>query len=163
MAIETKTVQRRRLVFSSLADILAEAERLAAADKAGTLKTLGNWTCGQVFNHIASWASYPYEGFPQRLKAPPWFIRPLLRGMKSKFLKNGMPQGVRIPKVEGGTVGTEPLSTEDGLKKLRAAIARLESTAPNHPSPAFGNLTHDEVKRLNMRHAELHMGFLQPQ
>lgn len=162
MPVETKTVQRRRVAFNTLSEALADAERLAGADKAGKLKILGNWTCGQVFNHLASWAGYYYEGFPKPLHSPPWFIKPLLRSLKGKYLKRGMPQGVRIPKVPGGTVGTEPLSTEDGLKKLRTAYARLESTPPKHPSPAFGNMTHDEVIRLNLRHAELHLGFLQP-
>jgi len=163
MTIETKTVQRRRLHFSSIPDMIAEAERLATADKAGKLKALGNWTCGQIFNHLANWASYPYEGFPDRLRTPPWFIKPLLKMLKPKYLTKGMPQGVRIPKVEGGTVGNEPLSTEDGLKKLRLALDRLDKQVPKHPSPAFGNMTHHEVKELNLRHAELHMGFLQPQ
>lgn len=162
MSVDTKTVRLRNLHFKTLADITAEAERLAAADKAGTLKAMGNWTVGQIFNHVASWASYPYEGFPTRLKPLPFFLKPLIKLSKNKFLTKGMPQGVKIPKVEGGTVGNEPLSTEDGLKKLRAAMQRLESSPPIHPSPAFGNLTHDEVKRLNMRHAELHFGFLQP-
>jgi hypothetical protein len=163
MPIDTKSVQRRNLHFNTLADLLAEAERLAAADKAGMLKTLGNWTPGQVFNHIASWAAYPYEGFPARLTRPPLVVRMLLKSLKGRYLRNGLPQGVRIPKVEGGTVGIEPLSTEDGLKKLRASLNRLESSPPKHPSPAFGNLTHDEVIHLNLRHAELHLGFLQPQ
>ncbi len=163
MPVETKHVQRRKLHFSTLSDIVAEAERLAAAERDGKLKTLGNWTPGQVFNHVASWAGYPYEGFPDRLKTPPLPIRWILKLAKKKVLNKGMPQGVRIPKVEGGTVGTEPLSTEDALKKLRVAISRLESTPPRHASPAFGEMTHDDVKRLNMRHAELHFGFLQPQ
>jgi hypothetical protein len=162
MPVETKSVQRRQLRFTTIADILAEAERLAAADRAGALTTLGNWSVGQIFNHIASWASYPYEGFPSQIKKPPVILRPIIKLSRGWLLNKGFPPGFRIPDVEGGTVGNEPLSTEDGLKKLRAALARLDATPPVHPSPAFGDLTHDEVKQLNMRHAELHLGFLQP-
>ena len=161
MPVETKTVQRRKLHFSSVLDIVAEAERLAEAEKAGKLTMLGNWSLGQILNHLANWASYPYDGFPGALHTPPWPIRVILRRLKPKYLTKGMPQGVRIPKVEGGTVGNDPMDTASALKKLRSAIERLDSTTPKHPSPAFGDMTHDEVKRLNMRHAELHLGFVQ--
>ena len=40
---------------------------------------------------------------------------------------------------------------------------RLDARPPDAPNPIFGRLTHDEWKAINLRHAELHMGFLHPQ
>jgi hypothetical protein len=74
-----------------------------------------------------------------------------------------MPSGVRIPGVKGGTFGIDEVPCEEGASRLRRAIDRLErDQSPPHPSPVFGPMSHDEWIRLNLRHAELHLGFLHP-
>jgi hypothetical protein len=153
---------RRKLRFANSRELLADAERIAAADRAGRLRRSGNWTAGQAFGHLAAWASYPYDGYPPRLHAP-WFIKLIIRLKKRQFLHGSMPGGVRIPKVEGGTAGTEPLSLDDGLSRLKEAWQRLDARPPEAPNPIFGPLTHDEWKAINLRHAELHLSFLHPQ
>lgn len=157
-----KVTDRRKLRFQSSRELLADAERIAAAERSGRLRRTGNWTAGQAFGHLAAWASYPYDGYPPQLRAP-WFIKLIIRLKKKQFLQGQMPSGVRIPKVEGGTAGTEPLPLDDGLLKLRQAWERLDARPPDAPNPIFGRLTHDEWKAINLRHAELHMGFLHPQ
>lgn len=151
---------RRSLRFATIDELLADVDRVVAADKAGTLRRTGNWTAGQVFGHLATWINYAYEGFPIR---PPWFIRWILRMKKAAYLRDGMPAGVRIPRVPNGTFGTEPLGTEEGAKRLRSALLRLKSGEPaKFESPAFGKMPLDERIALNLRHAELHMSFLHP-
>jgi hypothetical protein len=155
---DTKLVQgRRSLQLASLREVGAEADRLAALESAARLTALGNWRLGQVFGHLASWMSYPFDGYPM---TTPWFMplfRPLLR---RQLLGAGpMPVGVRIPKAPDGTYGTEPLSTSDGLKRLHTSIARLDTTCPSVTNPVLGRLTHDEWKLLNIKHANLHLSF----
>ncbi len=159
--VNTKTSDaHRQLRFASCQEAIAEAERLAALDAQGRLTRLGNWTPGQIFAHTAAWASFPYEGFPPALPRPNAIIRFMVRFMKAGFLKKGLPRGYRIPGVEHGTIGQDYLSTAEGLARFRAAYTRLHSTKPVHPSPVFGDLAHDEWIALNLRHAELHLGFL---
>lgn len=156
-AIDTAKVAARRILkFDSLDQVLAEADRLAAADRAGRLKQLGNWTLGQTFNHLAGWAEYAYTPAPLK---PPFLIRWILRLRKHSFLYKPMPAGVKIPGVAGGTLETEAVSLEDGLRRLKAAVTRLKTDRPTAPSPALGPLTHAEAIALNLRHAELHLGF----
>ena len=162
-AINTKNVQRRELRFNSIAEVLAEAERLTSAEKAGKLKLLGNWSAGQVFGHLAAWANYPYDGYPSTLGRVPGWIKFILKFKKNTYLNDKLPQGIRIPKIEGGTTAIEALPTEEGLARLRKAMQRLESAAPTRDNPIFGPMTHEEWKKIQMRHAELHMGYLQPQ
>lgn len=161
MMVNTKTSEHRTLRFHSIDDALAEADRIAAADRAGSLRTSGNWTAGQVFGHIATWMEYPYDGYPSTVR-PPWFVKLILRMMKTKFLRGPLPRGARIPKFPEGTLGTEPLSTDEGLTRLTRALHRLKAAPPHHPNPIFGVLTHDEWIAGNLRHAELHMGYLHP-
>ena len=152
-----KVAGRRELRFESLDEVLAEVERLAAAERAGRLRRLGNWTLGQTLGHLASWAEYSYTGAP--LKAP-FFVKWFLRLRKRKFLYGRMGAGVRVPRVEGGTLATEPVPLDEGLERMRRVLGRLKSEAPTAPNVIFGPLSHDEWVALHCRHAELHLSFL---
>lgn len=155
-----KVKNRRQLRFHTIGDLLADVERIVESDRAGRLSQTGNWSAGQIFGHLATWMNYAYEGYPIR---PPWFIRFLLRMKKKKFLRDGMPAGVRIPGAPGGTFGTEALSTDEGAGRLREALQRLESGEPvKFDSPAWGPMTNAERIGINLRHAELHLSFLDP-
>jgi hypothetical protein len=154
-----KVFDRRKLRFETIGELRAEVDRVVGAERAGTLSLVGNWTVGQIFGHLAAWINYSYDGYP--LKPPPWFIRIILRWQVKKYLKHGMPAGVRIPRVENGTLATEPLDTDEGAKRLRAALVRLASDEPaRYDSPAFGPMSHADRIQLNLRHAELHLSFL---
>jgi hypothetical protein len=102
---------------------------------------------------------YPYDGFPPEMR-PPLALRLLMRLFRGRVLKGRMPPGVRIPGVEGGTFGTEEMSVQEGLARLRRSIDRLEHQPPRHPSPLFGALDHAQWIRLNLGHAESHLGCL---
>lgn len=161
MPVNTKTVTgRRTLRFNSVEDAVRDAEMLAAADRAGTLKPLGNWTLGQACGHVAGWINFAFDGYPPSLRPPGW-VKFILKMMKNKYL-NGLPAGARIPKIEGGTLNTDVFETDEGLARFRAAMQRLAASAPSHPNPVFGLMTHDEWLRLNLRHAELHLSFFVP-
>jgi hypothetical protein len=163
--VETKHVKigeggRRVLHFASIDDALRDAQLIADAEKSGTLKRMGNWTPGQCFGHVSGWIVYALDGYPPDLR-PPWFVKAVLRFMKSKYLK-GMPAGVRIPKVEGGTKNLEMISTDEGLSRLKTAWDRLGKTCPPRANPIMGVLTHEEWIAMNLRHAELHQSFFVP-
>jgi hypothetical protein len=158
--VETaKVAARRKLRFNSVDEVLLEADRLVAAQQQGRLAQLGNWTLGQTFNHIAGWAEFSYAQCP--LKTP-FVIRLILWLRKRDMLYGSMPAGVKIPGVAGGTLVTELVSLEEGLDRLRVAFQRLKMEPPTHPSPALGKLTHKEAIAINLRHAELHLGFFAP-
>ena len=159
--VNTKTCEHRKLRFATLDDLRAELDRIADADRGGTLRATGNWTAGQTFNHLATWINFGYDGFPDSLR-PPWIIKVLLKATKNRFLSNGLPRGVRIGRIPGGTLGIEPMSTDEGRAKLDAALIRAQSGPPTHPSPVFGRMSHADFLRGTLRHAELHLGYLHP-
>lgn len=163
MAVDTRTAEHRMLQFNSIADVLAELDRLEAAHRSGTLRKTGNWSPGQVLGHCATWMNFPYDGYPQELRRPPWFVRAVLRKKKKKYFNEPMPRGFRIPGVKSGTVGIDELPFEDAAARLRAAASRLDAGGPPLPNPVFGPMTHDEWKSVHLRHCALHLGFLHPQ
>jgi hypothetical protein len=134
-------------------------DRIVVAEESGELRRLGNWTTGQIFGHVAAWIDYAYDGFP--VGPPPWFIRWILKRRLKKYLRDGLPAGVWIPRAPGGTYGTEPYPTLEGADRLRRALQRLErKEPPKYHSPAFGPMSDDMRTELSLRHAELHLGFL---
>ena len=157
-----KVAGRRMLRFESIDQAMAEVERLAEAERAGRLRRLGNWTLGQTLGHLAAWAEYGYTGSPLRVPFFIKWIQWILRLRKRKFLYGPMRAGVKIPGVEGGTLATDPEPLDEGLGRFRRAMERLKTEAPTAPSPFFGPLTHEESIAMNLRHAEVHLGFLIP-
>ncbi|MGV3485297.1 MAG: DUF1569 domain-containing protein [Planctomycetaceae bacterium] len=150
---------RRMLRFASIDELLAELERIEAADRRGTLRTMGHWTAGQILAHLAAWIEYAYEGYP--VKPPPFFVRWILRRMLRKILRDGMRPGVRIPGVQGGTTGADEMQTREAAQRLRNALQRLASREPaRFASPAFGEMSDDDRIQLTLRHAELHLSYL---
>ena len=157
--VNTKHVTKRKVRLPDLNALSAEVDRIVAADQAGRLKTLGNWTAGQNLAHLAAWIEYGNVGYP--ISPPPWPISFILRTfMKRRYLRHGMMSGVKIPGVKDGTVGQDAMTTIDAAERLKRAIVRLRSEPARYPSPAFGPMPEEERVLLNLRHAEHHLGFL---
>jgi hypothetical protein len=158
-SVDTRRVpERRHLRFGTFADALRDIDALVEAERAGTLRRLGNWTLGQALSHVAAWASYPHEGYPAGVRPGP-LIRLIARRMKKRLLAGPLPAGLRLPKAPGGTWGVEDITAPAGAERCRRAFERLDREPPQIPNPALGVLTHEEWKRLNLAHAELHLSF----
>lgn len=152
---------RRTLRFVTIDDALADARLLLAAERAGTLDCCGSWSLGKTFGHLATWANMPFDGYPPEAK-PPLPIRVVLRLAKKRLLKNGMPAGVKLGRIPGGTLGLDEMPSDDGFAALEKAFTQINRTDPGIPNPAFGPLTHEQWIQLNLRHAELHLSFQTP-
>jgi hypothetical protein len=162
MSIDTKSAERRNLRFNSIDDLRRDLDAIEQSHAAGTLKRSGNWTEGEIFTHLAAFINYGYEGYPKEV-SPPWLLSVLfIRPKRARFLRDGMPAGVRIPGTQRGTIGMESVPFEEGLARFRASLDRLEKTPPPIESPAFGPMSYEDKTRLALRHAELHLGFLHP-
>ena len=61
--VATDKAERRSLEFATVADLRREIDRLVAADNAGTLRTTGNWSAGQVFQHVGIDKGQPLQSY----------------------------------------------------------------------------------------------------
>ena len=157
MAIKTKTVQgRRELHFTSLDEVVADAEMLVASPN---VKTLGNWPLDRLINHLALSINSSIDGTTFRA---PWFIRLLSPLFKHRFLTRTMSPGFNLPKRAETEFYAIPASSQEALRNLKTAVARLKADkiAPSHP--LFRNLTQEECDQLHLRHAEMHLSFAVP-
>ena len=159
MTVDTKKVtQRRQVHYDSFDDLLADAERLASGD----VQTVGNWTLGQIFQHLAQSMHSSIDGMNMKF---PWLMKKifLLFTNKDKMLKQTMNPGFKIPKKgEEQFNPASGVSTDEGLASLRAAIERCKAEESRAEHPAFGEVTREEWDTFQLRHAELHMSFAIP-
>ncbi|MBM3980045.1 MAG: DUF1569 domain-containing protein [Planctomycetes bacterium] len=153
-------MERRKLTFASLDDVVRDAENLQAKgyDRAG------NWDLAQVCAHLAEWLSFPVVGFPK----VPLVIRPMLwlaritvgRSMREKVLSRGFDAGGRTVPQTVFPAGGDPAAA---VARLKDVAERFKAhTGAIHPSPLFGKMTKDEALRLQLKHCEHHLSFLIP-
>jgi hypothetical protein len=152
---------RRELSFHCTGCLKEELARIESAHRAGTLRHTGNWTAGENLDHVAKVWEFALDGFPPEAKAP-LFMRVIARLMKGRMTSGKtLPAGFKIPKGGEYMLPRADCAFADGLVRLRRVLDRLDRGAQmTVASPAFGPMTHDEWMRLNLAHAQLHLGFL---
>jgi len=154
MSVDCKKVQgRRKLNFTSLDEVLVDAEKLVASP---TTKMLGNWPLGRLLTHLANSIDRSIDGSPVRA---PLIVRVIAPFFKGRILKNGMPVGTQLPKQAEFILYPAVDTPREGLEKLRAAAGRLRNEKMTASHPVFGKITPDEWKQFHLRHAELHLSF----
>lgn len=152
---------RRELKFSSLDEMVRDAERLQQYG----YDQLGNWDFSQICNHLANWLSYPCEGFPPAspaIAAILWVIRNTIGRRKlRKILNSGrFPSGQpTMPQTVFKPGGNEAVAL-DKLKKTAKWLR--DHTGDVYPSPLFGRMTKDECVQLQLLHCAHHLSYLVP-
>ena len=150
----TKVANRRKVHYDTLQDLGADAERLAASPK---LRSVGNWSPGQIFKHVAIVMHGCIDGFDAKA---PWYIRLIMRPLRGWILNRPMPPGYKLPPDAEAVLIPGETSLEEGLDLFRKGIHRLQTETTRQASPFLGKLTVDEWNKLHLRHAELHPSFL---
>lgn len=160
MTIDTKTAPRRDVRYQTMEDFERDLDRVEAALASGRLRTSGNWSAGQVLEHLAKFAQCAFDGFPSRA---PWIIRKMIILMFKRKIMSGepMPAGYKIPRQAMFLAPGDGVSAEDGVAQMRAVFARLHrGDRFTAESPIFERLSHEEWCKAQLGHAAMHMSFL---
>lgn len=152
----TKVEGRRKVRYASYDDLVADAERLAA----GEVRTLGNWSYGQVLDHLARSIHAMIDGPGFKMSMPMRFVMRLL--MMKKMVHQELSPGFKFPaNVAARFCPPDDAAVEPSLEALRQAIARVKSTDQRALHPAFGTIKTSEWDQFQLRHCEMHMSFVQ--
>jgi Protein of unknown function (DUF1569) len=150
----TATPTRRRVRYASIDDLLADAER--AVNNHST--TTGNWSLGQILEHLAIANDKSIDGFGFNA---PWPVRTIGRIVfKKRLLEKGLTPGFKLsPKAAAVLVPGETDSVA-ALAHLRKSVERLKCEQKRSPHPFLGPMTPEEAEKMCLRHSELHMSFV---
>jgi len=153
MAVKTKHVQRRSLEFADYDQLLEEVRRLSSAPT----RQLGNWTLGQICEHVSKAMDMAIDGAP--FKAP-FFIRWVGPYFKKRVMAQPMTPGFQLPKIARPLL---PTNVEDaaGVAMVERSVARLRGTSQRQPHFAFGPMTREEWDHLHLKHAAMHLSFIE--
>lgn len=153
----TMTAKRRTVRYSTLDEFLADAEQILSAPH----QTIGEWTAGQILEHLARTMNASIDGFG--MKAP-WLLRVTIGAwMKNSSLIKPLKPGFKLPKKASKFIPAADVSETEALASCQRAVRRLDAEDPTAPHPMFGNMAREEWIQLHLRHAELHMSFIVPQ
>ena len=154
----TGSSDRRELSFNSLADAVAEVERLAS----GEVRTTGNHSFGQIIEHLA----LSLDVGAGRLTAPkPPFFMKLMMPLIRRMVLNDKPlePGVKLPaQGEAFFWPDKEFNVSEALDHLKDSVSHYQKHGPLEKHPFFGNLTREQSEDLNIRHAALHLSFVHP-
>jgi hypothetical protein len=153
--IATVCLQRRKLHFDDLSEVLEDVRRMHAREH----RFAGNWTLAQVCKHLAN----TFHGSIDGLLLGGHRLRRVLLGRRilAWSLKHGIPPGVTLdprlnPPADCDYV-TSFCELERALERYKAHKCRLK------PHPIFGRLNRRDWDRLHCFHCAHHLSFIVPE
>lgn len=159
--IDTRTAPRRELHFHCTGCLREELAAIEVAARESRLSHTGNWTPGEILDHVAKAWEFSIDGFPREVRLP-WYFKLMARAMKGRMTSGKtLPAGFQLGSDADFFLPAPGTSVDAGLARLRRVLDRLDAGAKcTVPSAAFGAMTHDEWMRLQLGHAQLHLGFI---
>jgi Protein of unknown function (DUF1569) len=156
-------MKRKPIHLRSLQELLAETTRIEAYAAAGQVRPLGKWTTAQVFQHLSIFVKGSLDGFSFQY---PWHIRALSQfvGCISWrwLMKVAFRPGFTNPVVAQTVEPQSSVTLADAAEFLRCQLGRvLGGEVMTQRSPTGEKLSHEQWVECHLRHAELHLRFLE--
>lgn len=150
----------RPVVYPTLRAIAEDLAALQKAHETGRLRRLGNHDPGPIFDHLARGMARSFDGFPV---VAAWWLRWCGPWIKRRVLAKPFKPGFILPAGIERSVWDDSVSFEDGIRSLLEQVARASAPGanPSQPHPIFGRMTPHEWQAYYLRHAELHLNFLE--
>lgn len=150
-----KSNELRKLVFDDLNEAVAEARSLF---QSGYIRR-GNWSLGQICQHLRLVQDPAIEGYPRWLSIFAVF-RPIMRWMfMGRILRGDSPTGVPTASM---FVPPGEVDDESELKLFEESVARLlDHQGAFHPHPGFGRLDRNQLLAVHAAHAAHHLRHLE--
>ena len=143
--------------------MLADIEAIIEAQRTDRLSATGGWTPAQICEHLAKMIEFSYDGFPFRASWPVQFVSHLAKWVAWKrFVDWSLRPGYKLP-ARFQALSPDPRAEfASAVVRLRQALERIRRGEPMlQPSPFEGRITHDQWVYAHLRHAELHLIFLE--
>jgi hypothetical protein len=146
--------------YGTLEELAAEVDRFEAAFTAGTLRTTGNWSAGQIMQHTGNLMGYTIDGFDASAPLPIRLFGMLI--FKPMLGRSHMRPGIKLPKGARSLLPDDEVSFEDGIGVMRNSLARIQGgERMTQRSPVLGKMKHEQWVLLHLDHCRLHFGFIQ--
>jgi hypothetical protein len=148
------TVARRSLTFASLDGIMPDIDLLLRGHT-----TVGNWSLGQICNHLCKSVNFTLDGFPVRA---PWLIRKTVGPL---LLRHILRTGRFFARIKA-PAAFQPAPRSDARAEadaLRAALRRFAAhSGPLAEHPLAGRVSRSVWEQFHCIHCAHHLSFALP-
>jgi hypothetical protein len=155
-----QTLEKRTLKFNNFDEVMNEIRSL----QSNGYTQSGNWNLAQTASHLAEWARFPMDGFPNPIFLRPvfWIMRmTVAKKWKRQIFEDGFQSGT--PTAPATVASADSVSDEDEINRLQEVFDRAAAYSGDiKPSPLFGPMDRETWFKVNLLHAEHHLGFLKP-
>jgi len=145
---------RRDLQLASFDEVMPEVAGLLDGHE-----TVGNWSLGQILNHLAMTLRMSVDGTTLRA---PWILRKTVAPfvLRNVFKTGRLREGIKLPESVLPRPGLDARAEAEGL---RAALDYYAAAAgPMADHPFFGRMSRADWDRLHLIHIAHHLSFARP-
>lgn len=150
--------KRREISFASLDEIISDMETLASSKH----ETTGSHSFGKIVQHLATTNEMVIGNItPPKL---PWYMRMAMPFIKNSILNNPVEPGFKLPNksMQEFFWSQSDVDLKEAIDNFRTSVKAYNDKGPLPVHPIFGKATREQVDKLILNHAAMHLSFVHP-
>ncbi len=150
--------KRREVSFSSLEEVISDIEKLASSQ----YETTGSHSFGNIVQHLATTNEMVVGNIiPPKL---PWYMRMAMPFIKNGLLNNPVKPGFNLPNtaMQEFFWSKNDVDLKEATENFRTSVQAYNDKGPLPVHPVFGKATKEQIHKLILSHAAMHMSFVHP-
>ncbi len=149
---------RREISFSNWEEVISDIETLASSAH----ETTGSHSFGNIVQHLATTNEMLVGNIvPPKL---PWYMRMAMPFMKNGILNNPVEPGFNLPNssMQEFFWSSTEVDLNEAIENFRKSIKAYKEHGPLPVHPVFGKATKEQVDKMTLSHAAMHLSFVHP-
>ena len=150
--------KRREISFSSLEEVVSDIEKLANTAH----ETTGSHSFGNIVQHLATTNEMLVGNIvPPKL---PWYMRMAMPFLKNGILNNPVEPGFNLPNNAMQEFFWSPTEVDlkEAVENFRSSVKAYKEKGPLPAHPIFGKATKEQINKMALSHAAMHLSFVHP-
>jgi hypothetical protein len=150
--------KRREISFSSLDEIISDMETLARSEH----ETSGSHSFEKIVQHLAITNEMVVGNItPPKL---PWYMRMAMPFLKNGILNNPVQPGFKLPNnsMQEFFWPQSDVDLKEAIENFRTSVKAYRDKGPLSVHPVFGKATREQIDKMVLSHAAMHLSFVHP-
>jgi hypothetical protein len=150
--------KRREISFSSLDEIISDMETLTRSEH----ETSGSHSFEKIVQHLAITNEMVVGNItPPKL---PWYMRMAMPFLKNGILNNPVQPGFKLPNnsMQEFFWPQSDVDLKEAIENFRTSVKAYRDKGPLSVHPVFGKATREQIDKMVLSHAAMHLSFVHP-
>ena len=151
-------LKRREISFSNWEEVISDIETLARSDH----ETTGSHSFGNIVQHLAT----TNEMIVGNISPPklPWFMRMAMPFLKNGILNKPVEPGFSLPNksMQEFFWSQTEVDLKEAIENFRTSVEAYKAKGPLPVHPVFGKASKEQIDKVTLSHASMHLSFVHP-